>query len=80
MNRILISSFAVLFIFIISCKNSDKENTSKGVLGENGGKSLPSTADSLYQKVINEHEKGMSGWMKIKGRQKQIKNLHKAHF
>ena len=75
MNRILISSFAVLFIFIISCKNSDKENKSKGVLGDNGGKSLQSTADSLYNQLLNEHEEGMKGWMKIEGRQKQIKTL-----
>ncbi len=65
-NKILFLSFSVAVFFFISCKSTDKKG---------GNESLATKADSVYQEVINDHNEGMSGWMKIGGKQKQIKRI-----
>jgi len=76
MKRILIPLLGSLLIFFAACKNADKKSDgSKGVRGGKDGTNSQTKADSLYNQLLNEHEEGMKGWMKIEGRQKQIKNL-----
>jgi DNA repair ATPase RecN len=70
MKRILISLLGLLFIFFAACKNAGKKSDSMSSSGTQKAK-----ADSLYNQLLNEHEEGMKGWMKIEGRQKQIKTL-----
>jgi len=75
MKRILVIWLAV-FIFFAGCKNADKKNDgSKGVLNGKDRATSQRIADSLYTQLLNEHEEGMKGWVKIEGRQKQIKAL-----
>src|ERR1700741_1691528 len=76
MKRIWIPLMSLLFVFSPGCKNAGKKNAdSKGILNGKDGATSQTMADSLYHQVLNEHEAGMKGWMKIEGRQKQIKNL-----
>jgi len=56
-----------LVIFFTACKNSDTKN--------DPAKELKAKADSVRQEAIDEHNRGMGGWMKIEGRQKQIQNV-----
>ena len=67
MKRILIPLLGSLLIFFAACNNDGKNKDSS--------KAQKAKADSLYNQVLNEHEEGMKGWMKIEGRQKQIKTL-----
>ncbi len=69
MKRTLIP-IAALFIFFAACKNADKK--SDDTLST---EAMKAKADSLYTSVIDEHDAGMVGWMKIEGRQKQINSL-----
>ena len=70
MKRILIPLLGLSFIFFAACKNADKKSA-----GKLSSETLKAKADSLYDQLLNEHEEGMKGWMKIEGRQKQIKTL-----
>jgi len=74
MKKTLINIVALL-IFFAACKNADKKNDNKAVLGGDDKQTSESLADTLYQQVIDEHDAGMIGWMKIQGRQKQINGL-----
>lgn len=75
MKRILIASFA-LCLFFTACKNTDKKkDETKGVLGGNDQQTAQTIADSLYQQVIDIHNEGMAGWMKIEKKQEMIKQL-----
>jgi t-SNARE complex subunit (syntaxin) len=67
MNKILLSLGIVLMAGMMACNNNGKDKDSS--------KALKAKADSLYTQLLNEHEEGMKGWMKIEGRQKQIKTL-----
>ena len=69
MKKTLIN-IAALLIFFAACKNADKKNDDK--LSTDA---MKAKADSLYTSVIDEHDAGMIGWMKIEGRQKQINSL-----
>ena len=69
MKRILIAVSA-LFIFFAACKDADKKSD-----GKLSAEAMRAKVDSLYTSVIDEHDAGMSGWMKIEGRQKQINSL-----
>lgn len=73
MKKNILTTFAVVLL-LFACKNSDKSG-SKGVLGGDNGNARLSLADSLYQQLIDEHNIGMTGWMKIKPKQTQIKTL-----
>jgi t-SNARE complex subunit (syntaxin) len=66
MSKIFLSLVIVLTA-MMACNNADKDKDSS--------KAQKTKADSLYNQVLNEHEEGMKGWMKIEGRQKQIKTL-----
>jgi len=70
MNRIWIPVLGLLFVFFAACKNADKKNE-----GRISSETLNATADRLYDELLKEHDEGMKGWMRIEGRQKQIKNL-----
>lgn len=65
MKRIVIVSFGLLSLLVIACNNSGKKS---------GGNSK-ATADSLYQDVIDIHNEGMAGWMKIEKKQEVIKSM-----
>ncbi|HKC35534.1 MAG TPA: hypothetical protein VKB95_05700 [Chitinophagaceae bacterium] len=67
MNKIFLSLGIVLITGMMACNNDGKDKDSS--------KALKAKADSLYNQLLNEHEEGMKGWMKIEGRQKQIKSL-----
>ncbi len=64
MKRVFIVSFAVVF-FLSACKSGDKKK----------GSDLQSTADSLYQTVIDIHNEGMAAWMKIKKKKEVINKV-----
>jgi hypothetical protein len=70
MKRILIPILSLFILFFVACKNEDKKNDDKLP-----AETQKTKADSLYNQLLNEHEEGMKGWMKIEGRQKQIKTL-----
>lgn len=70
MKKIVSLFIGLLFVFFTACKNEDKKNN-----GNVPAEVLKAKTDSLYEELIKEHEKGMTGWMKIEGRQKKIKNL-----
>lgn len=70
MKTILLSSVGLLFIFFAACKNADRKDG-----GKLSAETLKAKADSLYDELLKEHDEGMKGWMKIEGRQKQIKTL-----
>ena len=57
----------MLITGMMACNNDGKDKHSS--------ETLKVKADSLYNQLLNEHEEGMKGWMKIEGRQKQIKIL-----
>ena len=67
MKGVFITSFVITFIFFSGCKNADQKTNSV-----NDPKTM---ADSMRQEAINEHNRGMGGWNKIEGRQKQIQKL-----
>ena len=67
MNKIFLSLGIVVITGLVACNNDGKDKDSS--------KALKAKADSLYTQLLNEHEEGMKGWMKIEGRQKQIKTL-----
>src|SRR6187402_1470748 len=69
MKRVLIIVAAV-FVFFAACKDADKKSDNKLP-----AQAMKEKADSLYTSVIDEHDAGMAGWMRIKGRQKQINGL-----
>ena len=70
MKRIFFASLATAVFFFTACKNADKKGGDKI-----SDKSLQETADSLYQQVIDIHNEGMAGWMKIEKKQEMIKHL-----
>ena len=69
MKKIL-PSLALLVIFFTACKNADKKDNNN-----TAAETLKAKADSLYKEVIKGHNEGMNGWMKIEGRQKEIKTI-----
>lgn len=69
MKRIFVTSLAIGLIFFTACKNSDKKENA--ALEE----TLKERADSLYQQVIDIHNEGMAGWMKIEKKQELIRSL-----
>ena len=68
MKKILLLIAAASLVTIYSCKNKDAKNKTP----ESNTQVL---ADSLYKQVLGEHDKGMSGWMKIEGKQLQLDSL-----
>lgn len=70
MKKTLIAAFAVIVVFFAACKNGGEKGDDKL-----SGESLQATADSLYQQVIDIHNEGMAGWMKIEKKQEMIKQL-----
>jgi hypothetical protein len=64
MNKISFVIAAILITGILACKNNNKHSSDP----------LLAKADSLYDQVIKEHNRGMSGWNKIEGRKKRIIN------
>lgn len=70
MKQLFLASLATAVFFFTACKNADKKGEDKV-----SGKSLEKTADSLYQQVIDIHNEGMAGWMKIEKKQEMIKHL-----
>ena len=69
-NLSLIPLLGLLFVCFGACKNADKKSD-----GKLSSETLKAKADSLYDELLKEHEEGMKGWMRIEGRQKQIKTL-----
>ncbi len=67
--KIILSAY-FLFMAFAACNNSDKKADDKSRSGPTAA-----AVDSMYKALLSEHNEGMSGWMKIEGRQKQIKNL-----
>jgi len=67
MNKFFLTLGIVFITGMMACNNAGKDKDSS--------KALKAKADSLYNQLLNEHEEGMKGWMKIEGRQKQIKTL-----
>ena len=70
MRKISIAGLSVLFVLFTACKSGDKKSDDKL-----SADALKAKADSLYTAVIDEHDAGMVGWMKIEGRQTQINSL-----
>ena len=70
MKRIFLASLATAVFFFTACKNFDKKDD-----GKLSGETLQALADSLYQQVIDIHNEGMAGWMKIEKKQEMIKQL-----
>jgi hypothetical protein len=70
MKKIGISFFVFLFVFLAACNNAGKKDNDQLI-----SEKLKAQAESLYKEFLKEHETGMNGWMKIEGRQKQIKTL-----
>ncbi len=68
MNKIPFVLGVMLMTAILASCNSDGRN-------KHSSEGLKANADSLYKELIKEHNEGMNGWMKIEGRQKQIKNI-----
>ncbi len=66
MKKIIIAFIAFAFLFLTACNNAGKKEKTND---------LQSMADSLYQQVIDIHNEGMSGWMKIEKKQDVIKKL-----
>ena len=66
MKKIVLSLIVIASILFISCKTENKKTTTDVAQTE---------ADTLYKEVLNEHDAGMSGWMKIEGIQKKLKAL-----
>jgi hypothetical protein len=64
MKRIIFPVLTALFI--IACNNKSKKTAPD---------SLTAQADSLYQEVIDGHNEGMAGWMKIDDMKKGIQHL-----
>ena len=67
MNKFFLTLGIVLIAGMMACNSAGRDKDSS--------KDLKAKADSLYNQLLNEHEEGMKGWMKIEGRQKQIKTL-----
>lgn len=70
MRQIFLASLVTAALFFTACKNADKKGDEKV-----SGKSLQETADSLYQQVIDIHNEGMAGWMKIEKKQDLLKQM-----
>ncbi len=70
MKRMIIPLLGILSFFLVSCKNADKNKDSN-----TSSETMKAKADSLYDELLKEHDEGMKGWMKIEGKQKQIKTL-----
>ena len=66
MRKIFFAFMATSLIIFISCKSETKKSTTDVSTTE---------ADTLYKQVLDEHEEGMKGWMKIEGIQKKLKAL-----
>lgn len=67
MKKIFIVLIITSSIVFFSCKSDDKKTTTTDV--------AQTEADTLYKQVLDEHEEGMKGWMKIEGIQKKLKAL-----
>ena len=67
MNKFFLSLGIVFITGMMACNSDGKD--------KDPTKNLKAKADSLYTQLLNEHEEGMKGWMKIEGRQKQINAL-----
>jgi hypothetical protein len=68
MRKTYILWVTLSFLLVVGCKSKTDHKEH-----ENGSET--SVADSLYDKLLKEHEIGMKDWMKIEGRKKQIKSL-----
>jgi len=67
MKKIFIAFIITSSIIFVSCKSDEKKATTTDV--------AQTEADTLYKQVLDEHEEGMKGWMKIEGIQKKLKAL-----
>ncbi len=67
MKKIALAIIPALIIIFTACSDGKKKETAST--------DPKVVADSLYQDVITEHDKGMVGWMKIKGRKDRIRQL-----
>lgn len=66
MKKIITISLATLSVVFISCNNKTKTSAAG---------SLSAQADSLYKEVIDGHNEGMAGWMKIEDMKKGVQHL-----
>lgn len=72
MKKNLLIVFFITNIIAISCGSKDKKASGTK---ETYTSPVAAQADSAYNDVMKGHEEGMSGWMKIADRQKDIQRL-----